>query len=192
MIMSSVMPFPRNPWSDTLAGRLGVTVHVSGLDFRLNQLMARHNAQGAACPEDWLVDVANARGATVVCRRADLAGFKGPSMTELTNEELVVALCRLQALDRPQILRLAGQLISRGVCDPAVLAHKAKLERVEPVLREMALQALRVEPDNEIWQDLFRRLPESSLPDSIIHWSRLAWPVMTSKGCNAEKWVLVK
>lgn len=167
-------------------------MHTSGMDYKLHHLADRYTAEGAACLEDWLVDVANARGATVVCRRADLAGFKGPSMTELTNEDLVVALCRLQALDRPQILRLAGQLISRGVCDPAVLAHKAKLERVEPVLREMALQALRVEPDNEIWQDLLRRLPESSVRDSIIHWSRLAWPVMTSRGCNAEKWVLVK
>lgn len=187
MIMSSIMPFPRNGWSDTLAGRLGVTVHVSGLDFRLNQLMARYAAEGAACLEDWLVDVANARGATVVCRRADLAGFKGPSMIELSNEELVVELCRLQALDRPQILRLAGQLISRGICNPVALAHKAKMERVEPLLREIALQALRVEPDNEIWQDMLHRLPESSLRDSIIHWSRLAWPVMTARGCNAEK-----
>lgn len=190
--MQHAIPFSCNRWSDTLAGRLGVTVHVSGLDFKLNELMDRYPAEGAACLEDWLVDVANARGVTVVCRRADLGAFEGPTMTELTNENLVVSLCRLQALDRPQILRLAGQFVSRGACNPVVLAHKAKLERVEPVLREMALQALRVEPDNEIWQDLLQRLPESSLPDSIIHWSRLAWPVMTSRGCNAEKWVLVK
>lgn len=182
----------RNRWSDTLAGRLGLAVHISVLDFKLRRLMHRCPAEGAKRIEDWLVDVANGRGATVVCRRADLKGFQGPTLEDLTNEEVVVGLCRLQGLDRPQILRLAGQLISRGVVDvPRLVAH-AQQERVEPVLREMARQALIVEPEHSVWRLLYAALPETHPRDSIIHWSRLAWPVMTSRGCNAEKWVLVK
>jgi hypothetical protein len=182
----------KNRWADTLAGRLGVNVHVSSLDFKLERLMSRYPSPGAVFVEDWLVDVANARGATVVRRIPELGRFRGPDRAEFPDEELIVALCRLQGLDRPQILRLAGQLISRGEVDVITLLAKARQERVEMVLHEMARQALMVEPDHKVWSELRDKLPGTHARDPVIHWSRLAWPIMSARGCNADKWVLVK
>lgn len=30
------------------------------------------------------------------------------------------------------------------------------------------------------------------LRSPVIHWQRLAWPVMSARGYNAERWELVK
>lgn len=62
------------------------------------------------------MDVAHARGARVVCRlNEDAANFIAPSPDVFPNEELVVAICGLGREDQPQRLRLAAQLVSRGV-----------------------------------------------------------------------------
>jgi len=49
-----------------LAVRPGKTVHVSPLQFQLEVLSKQFPCEGAACLEDWLVAVANARGAWAV------------------------------------------------------------------------------------------------------------------------------
>jgi len=177
----------------TLSRRLGLTTHVSPLDYQIRALARRHPSATAATVEDWLVDVANARGARVVQR--DLAAgadFLPPTAGELSTEELVAGICLLQRRDRPQMLRLAAQFVTRGAVDLPRLIRLARRERIEVVLGELARQALRVDPGHGAWLALAEAFPaRRSLRSPILHWQRLAWPVMSSRGCNAERWHLV-
>ena len=51
--------------------------------------------------EDWLIDLANSRGARIVTRNDLASPLKGPNLNEVTNEELVVGLLLPQNRDRP-------------------------------------------------------------------------------------------
>ena len=177
----------------TLGARLGLTVHVSALRIRLESLMKRYPSVTAACMEDWLLDVANRRGARIVVREPPAPdSFTPPPPEALTQEELVVTICQLQGLDRPQLLRLAAQLISRGNLDFTTLARISRRERVEPVLGAMAKEALKVAPDHPGWSFLAKAFASAARPhDVVIHWTRLAEPVMAHGKVNAEKWRLV-
>ncbi len=176
----------------TLAARLGTTVHVSPLRFKLARLQSAYPSASAHCVEDWLVDVANHRGARVVCRPNAPAEFCPPPTTELSNEELVVAICQLQCLDRPQMLRLAAQLITREAVCVEQLALVARRERAERVLAELAHLALRVQPDHQAWGAIERRFRNAKpLRDVLLHWTRLAEPVMEPGRPNAAGWKLV-
>ena len=181
------------PAERTLAERLGMTRHVSPLRRRVERLALQWPAPDARCVEDWLVEVANARGARIVVRPGGPApGFRPPDPGVLSNEELVVALCQPNCLDRPQILRLAAQLISRGAIYPAALRLTAARERAEPVLAELARQALKVDPQHAIWREIARNCRSSRpLREPILHWTRLAEPVMKNGRCNAASWRLV-
>lgn len=138
------------------------------------------------------MDVANARGARIVRREHSSEDFAAPTVDELPNEELVVGLLLLQNIDAPQILRLAAQLISRQAVKFSILAQLAVQERVGFVLAELAKQALRVDPEHSLWKRLRERFGgESSRPCSILHYTRLAQPVMKEGRANAESWVLV-
>jgi hypothetical protein len=179
---------------DILAKRLGMTIHISPLRFRLQDVYTgSRGSTTASCLEDWLVDVANVRGATVVRRPGGPPREWVPPVEEvLSNEELVVAICQVQGLDRPQILRLAAQLISCQAVSPDTLLGLAERERVRPILAELARQALRVDRTHPLWQLLARRLgDEKPLRDSLLHWTRLAEPVMKDGRCNAQSWRLV-
>lgn len=178
---------------NTLANRLGLTTHISILDHKVHKLFIAYLSNTATVVEDWLLDVANARGARVVQRdNPPDKSFTPPARNEFTNEELVVSICLMQRLDRPQLLRLAAQLITRGDIDVQSLIRLAKRERVEIVLGEIAKQALMVDCNHPVWKKLREEFPsEKKLCSPVIHWQRLAWPVMTSKGYNAEKWRLV-
>lgn len=118
--------------------------------------------------------------------------FTAPGETDFPNAELIVSLCQLQCLDQPQILRLAAQLISRGAFDPTQLRRAAVRERIEPVLSELARLALHVDPLHARWRqvaDMFG--PGNALREPLLHWSRLAQPVLRHGRCNAESWRLV-
>jgi hypothetical protein len=66
---------------------------VSALRIRLQALMQRHVSHGATSLEDWLLDVANARGATFVRRvRDDSRPFDPPGEDVVSNENLAVAI----------------------------------------------------------------------------------------------------
>lgn len=183
-----------NKCMDTLGKRLGLTTHISILDHKVHALFISHPSNTAVEVEDWLLDVANYRGARIVQRDAPPdKSFIPPSVEEFSNEELVTAICMLQRQDRPQLLRLAAQFITRGDINIQRLIRLAKMERIEIVLGEMAKQALKVDPLHPLWSRLFELFtPQKMLRSPVIHWQRLAWPIMTSKGYNAEKWVLVK
>lgn len=177
-----------------LARRLGITIHVSSLRFKLVSLRKQYPSRDTACLEDWLIDLANARGARVISR--DVSGdgsFAPPPEESLSNSELVVAICQPQCLDRPQMLRLAAQLISRRAVKFEELKLVARRERSERILAEMARQALKVDPAHEIWREIFEVFGrEARLREPIIHWTRLAQPIMNAGRCNASGWRLVQ
>jgi hypothetical protein len=166
---------------------------VSALRIRLQALMQSHVSPGATCLEDWMLDVANARGATFVQRvRDDDGSFAPPDEDVLPNEDLVVAICQVNNQDRPQLLRAAAQLISQGKVEAERLLRVARRERGELVLRELARQALRVDERHAVWSRLAHGLGPGKEPRSpIVHWTRLAVPVPDERGINAKAWRLI-
>ncbi|MCX6993127.1 MAG: hypothetical protein NT011_08305 [Kiritimatiellaeota bacterium] len=181
------------PNCSTLAQRLGVTVHVSPLRVRLANIMREFPSSGAQCLEDWLLDVANARGAWFVTRWPSASpDFAPPVPATLTNEELVVAICQPHNLDRPQMLRAAAQLVSRQAVNGDVLLATSRRERSDLVLVELARQAVHVSPEHLVWCKICHALSGLPTPRSpIIHWTRLAVPIPDERGCNAISWKLV-
>jgi len=176
-----------------LAQRLGKTAHASPLRFKLRRLAAQFPVENAECLEDWLIELANTRGARIVRRGVGTErNFIAPDEHLVTNEELVVGICQLQCLDRPQILRLAAQLISRGEVQFRRLKRLAEQERIGPILAELAKQALRVDPSHQLWQRIHKAFRhEKPLREPLLHWTRLAEPVMKHGRCNADRWELV-
>jgi hypothetical protein len=175
----------------TLAKRLGCTCHVSPLRMKLHRLWKR-NPGSAEVLEDWLVDVANSRGARIVTRNAPANFLNGPDLSELTNEELVVGLLLPQNRDRPQVLRLAAQLISQEAVDLGELTWLATRERIGFALAELARQACKVEPNHPLWRRIRDKFSAEKPPRSpLVHFTRLAQPVMKNGRVNAEKWMLV-
>ncbi len=142
--------------------------------------------------EDWLAGVAHHRGLRVVSPPEEiLRAVRDPGTDIFPDEELVAALCLLQTRDRPQILRLAAQRISRGGLDLKQLRRLARRERIESILRELCALALRVEPEHPEWKRLQSLLPDTPpLRSPLVHWSRLAEPVMRYPRLGATGWKL--
>jgi len=141
--------------------------------------------------EDWMVDVANSRGATVV-RRTENVSVLLPSREEFSDEELITAISLPQCMDRPQMLRLAAQLISRGEVSVETLCHLGRRERVGTVLAALALGALRVDPSHRLWAEIRRCFDNGVQPrDAVLHWTRLAEPIPGPNGLCGSDWRLV-
>jgi hypothetical protein len=152
----------------------------------------RRSSSDAEVLEDWMVDCANARGAKVVVRKSAMRLPEATDLADVTNEELVIGLLLMQNRDRPQILRLAAQLISREAVDLEQLRRMAVRERVEVVLAELARQAVKVNPGHSLWIQIFDAFKEAKPPTSaLLHHTRLAEPVMKDGRVNAAEWVLV-
>lgn len=165
-----------------LADRLGMTWHVSPLRMKIIRLMSRYPSCNVEVPEDWLIDVAINRGLKQFVRdAAGDANLNLPSRVELSDEELVVALCHKSALDRPQMVRMAGHLISRGDLNLNKLNRFVVLERVEVVIAELAQAALRCDPEHPLWLALWEKYKKHvGVRSPVIHWSRLVEPIMDS------------
>lgn len=178
--------------NNTLAKRMGWTVHVSPLRMKLCRLWKR-DQWDAKVLEDWLVDIANARGARLVTRNPEThRATRAVSESELSNAELAVGLLLTQNLDRPQILRLAAQLISADAVSFDELKLLAVQERVERVLAELARQALRVEPKHSLWSKIAEAFQTCEVPrQPLLHYTRLAEPVPVNGRVNAQCWRLV-
>lgn len=173
----------------TLAMRLGCTIHLSPLRIKLERLWRASGSDGVL--EDWLVDIANARGARIVTGANGLK-IQAPEESILSNQELVVGILLPQNRDRPQMLRLAAQLISRGRLDFDELRCLALQERCERILAELARQALRIAPEHLFWKkigDAFGK--RKRLRSPLLHYTRLAEPVPFGGRVNAERWSLV-
>ncbi len=177
----------------TLADRMGVAIHQSPLRFKIRRWLDSSREGPTLAPEDWLVELANRRGATVVFRQQESpVGTRWPDRNEFQDEELVVALCQLNCADRPQLLRLPAQLISSGKLDVGVLFRLAKMERAARTLKELATQALNVEPNHPVWRRIAGEYSdEKPFVEPLIHWSRLAEPLFAYGKANPIGWKLV-
>ena len=174
----------------TLAQRLGRTAHISPLRMKLLRLW-KDSPDAPAVFEDWLVDVANARGARVVMRESMKRSIETYSR-EITTEELVVGLLLPQNLDRPQILRLAAQFISRGSVDFQKLVTLAVQERVGFMLAELARQACQVDARHSLWSRILEEFGSERVPrSSLLHYTRLAEPIMPDGRVSDGRWTLV-
>jgi hypothetical protein len=181
---------PSKPeYEGTLAARLGMTVHVSPLRHRLLSLMYRYGT-GSISLQDWLVDIANARGAWVVSRALPSCA-EVPSLGDLSNEELVAGLCLPGLPEQLQTLRLSAQLISRGLVDMDRLLTLATRERIGPVLGSLAKEALKVDSAHAGWTRLSSVFGDAAPHAVLLHWSRLAFPVPDRRGVASGEWRLV-
>jgi hypothetical protein len=159
------------------------------LSYKIDRL----HGEDPRTAEAWLLDLANQRGARVIERNPGET-LDGPDVSEeqLSNEDLVVAMCQPLREDQPQLLRPAAQLISRGAVAPARLVLIARRERAEPVLKALAMQALRVDPDHAIWHYIAEAFDNVPLPkEPILHWTRLAEPIPVNGVCTGNDWKLV-
>ncbi len=177
----------------TLAGRMGVSVHQSPLRFKIQRWLEPARERSRITPEEWLVELANRRGATVVFRQQEAPmGIRWPDPDEFSDEELVVALSQLNRVDQPQLLRLPAQLISRGRLDLDLLLRLARMERAARTLKELATQALKVEPNHPAWRRIAEAFSgEKPFAEPLIHWSRLAEPLFAAGKANPIGWKLV-
>ncbi len=148
---------------------------------------------GADCPTGWLLDVGNARGAGIVNRvgRVD-DSFVPPSLDELSNEELIAALCQMQLPEQLQALRVAAQLISAGGLDGNGLEELMVRERLHDVLGSLAREACRVEPEHPEWSWILQRCDGKGSGATLLHWTRLAEPIPDHRHVASGKWRLVK
>ena len=175
----------------TLAHRLGITENVSPLLMKVRLLMRESPEWNDREAGDWLLSLANARKCNVVVPTEVLPGLADPGLERFSNEELATAILSPSLPDRPQLLRLAAQLISRRVVQLDVLLWRTRLERTGRVLAALSVQALRVEPGHELWRRLNEALKnEPPLRDSLLHWTRLAEPIPSLR-LISEGWKLV-
>lgn len=176
-----------------LGDRLGLNSHVSPLGYKVAKLMERYPLPGCDSIEEWLMAVAFFRGFRIVrLPRQFNERAVIPALDDLSNEELAVALCQSERRDEPQMLRLPAQMISRKVINVREIILVARRERVTRILAELARQAVMVEPDHELWKAIHKQLgKEPAFSQPVVHWSRIAEPVMKNGRFNAEKWVLV-
>jgi hypothetical protein len=152
----------------TLADKLGIPAHVSGLAIRL----ARASGAGNRLPE-WLLKVAVVRGATHYRREFDPS--LPPDNPAIADEEVGIALCLAGQPYRLDNLRAAAQLLSSPRVDAARLCRLAVQERCEPVLLHVATIAERFAPTLALWAYLRRYLTARPVPhpEALPHWSRL-------------------
>ncbi len=184
--MITVMTFNRDTAS--LAQRMGITAPCSPLLMRVATLARR---AGMDSPQDWLLAVANARGYRIVTPVASMrAGSPLEAEGLISNEELAVVLLHPMLPDRPQLLRLPAQIISRGVNVPQLL-RISRMEGTNRLLLALARLALRVDAGHAEWGAIAVGLEGvSPLRVPLLHWTRLAEPVPSAR-MVAEGWKLV-
>ena len=175
----------------TLAQRLGITAPASVLLWKLRRLRQEHPVADAGDLESWLVELAHSRGFQAIQRRS-VALYFAISSDTLSNEELVIALLHPALRDEPQLMRPAAQIVSRGAIDIRKLTAVAEQESATRILANLAKQALKAAPSHSGWNAISTHLESAGpLRENLIHWSRLAEPVMNPRGPHNGEWRLV-
>lgn len=142
----------------TLAAKLGMTTHLSPL---------LRKAQRLGLDADGLERLAISRGCDYY--GPGKADPRSPvTLGQLSNPELAMALLNPALRYHPQTLRLGAAMVSAEGNHPDDLAHLAKLERCESILRYVAECGRRFEPQNPFWADLLDRLPPTPPPPSSV------------------------
>ena len=150
----------------TLAERLGMTAHISGL---------RQKARRLGLPAlDDLANEAVARGCYHYAPGFDHGLKPRTSEQVFPNSELAIALLTIANPYDPRIIRIGAMMLGAEGNDPCDLARLAVWERCACVVRYVANCALRYEPGSPFWMDLLEALPPGAMPkDGVMpHHSR--------------------
>lgn len=162
----------------TRAAALGITAPVSPLLIETWRLKREQPGWASRLVSNWLLALANARGFHAAVPSAALPDVRDPGVGQISNEALAMSLMHPSAEDRPRLLRLATQVISRGTLREAVLLRVARMERAGRILAELARLALKVDPDHRVWQRIAAELKsERPFCTPLIDWTRLAEPI---------------
>jgi len=116
-----------------LASRFGKTYHRSYVRRKLEQSRACA-PESTGSFEEWLIKLAKLRANKVP---------GAPSLRDVPNEELTVALLLLENLDHQGLLESAAVMLSRLAVDQKELARLAKQERVDFLLSALTGEASR-------------------------------------------------
>ena len=141
--------------SDTLAKKLGTTVHFSPLLRKVRKL-------GLSMPKD-LWTIAVQRGCRHYWQGDEPEGELIPQ-TVLTNEELAIALLNCAGPYSSHSIRCGAAMLGAIGNDPSLVAKLAIWERSETVVRFVAECGHKFEPQNSYWLDLLNQLPACSAP----------------------------
>jgi hypothetical protein len=141
--------------SDTLATKLGTTVHFS-------PLLRKARGLGLSTPKD-LWTLAVQRGCRHYWQGDEPEGELVPQ-TALTNEELAIALLNSAGSYSPHSIRCGAAMLGAIGNDPALVAKLAIWERSEAVVRFVAECGRKFEPHNSFWGELLDRLPGCGVP----------------------------
>ncbi len=142
----------------TLAKKLGMTTHISGLLIKAKRLGL--DAKG-------LERLAIQRGCDYYHEGEPLP----PAIIteeQFSNEELAIALLNPSLRYDPQTLRLGAAILGAEENDPEKIALLAKHERCESIVRYVAEAGRRFEPNNKFWQRLLSLLPVTPAPKSSV------------------------
>ena len=142
----------------TLAEKLGTTTHLSPLLRKARRLGL--DAGG-------LERLAIQRGCDYYHEGAPLPP---PTVNpgQFSDEELALALLNPALRYHPQTLRLGAAMLGAEGNDPEWLAHLAKMERSEAIVRYVGEAGKRFEPQNDFWSRLLALLPARPAPKSSV------------------------
>jgi hypothetical protein len=169
-----------------MARCLGETPHVSPLLRRIIRL----TGCSAENVSEWLLKSAVERGASHY--RREFSPTLPPSASNLSDEEIAVALCLGEHSYQSANLRAAAQLLSSPKTNLPRLLRLARLERVEPLLHFVAAIAERIDPAIEPWASIRKELPPRPTPclTDLPHWSRFVIQTgVTARGPGEIRWL---
>ncbi len=179
------MELKEQPFTPTLAHKLGEVPHVSGLLRRIAQLSGAGERVA-----DWLLKVAVERGAKHY--RRDFDPTLPADLPAISDGEIGVALCLGQNAYDLDALRVAAQFLSSPCIDAGRLCRLAVQERCEPVLLNIAGVAQKYAPELEPWATLRNQLHPRHVPrtEALPHWTRLvSHSGMTREGPPRTDWL---
>ncbi len=144
--------------TETLAAKLGTTTHLSPL---------LHKARRLGLGPKELEILAIQRGCDYYHDGSPLPPAT-VSRSEFSDVELAIALLNPALRYDPQTLRLGAAMLGAEGNDPAKVAHLARLERAESIVRYVATAGKHFEPENPFWLALLALLPQGPPPKSSV------------------------
>jgi hypothetical protein len=169
--------------SPSLAEKLGMTKHISGLLIKAKRLGL--DAEG-------LERLAIQRGCDYYHEGEPLPPAI-VSEEQFSDEELAIALLNPALRYHPQTLRLGAAMLGAEGNDPERIARLAKYERCESLVRYVAEAGRRFEPHNIFWERVLAMVPAAPAPKSSVvpHPTRfVAMTGMTRRGVETvAQWI---
>lgn len=142
----------------TLAEKLGTTTHL---------LPLLQKAQRLGLGAEELERLAIQRGCDYYHNGEPLPPVP-VSQSEFSNEQLAIALLNPALRYRPQTIRLGAAMLGARGTEASTIAHLARMERCEAIVRYVALAGQRYEAENPFWQELLASLPTTTAPKSGV------------------------